>query len=201
VKLISKILVVVLALAVVHGAAQAGPEVQKTGKQVFPGKLVLGLHPLGFQVGFVNNAGGTAYKLSADIAGLLKDWQGPGVQLYLGGGFNYATSIVGCVGCAHLIEIWAFVRLHINKLNIPLVPFVQAGIAGLVGIYGGAFTGGFIGTGGGAGFRFGGGLHYWIIKNLGLGVETNFNFGGVSAGNAGGFFGYWDFLVGAQAAF
>ncbi len=201
-KQIAKLVVVVLALVAAQGSAQAGAEIQKTGKQVFPGKLVIGLHPLGFQVGFVNggvgtpSSGGVAYKLTADVAGLLKDWSDKGVGLYLGGGFNYATTIASCIGCGHLLELWAFVRLHINKLNIPLVPWVQAGVAGEILIYGLG-----VGVGGGAGFRFGGGLHYWLIKNLGLGVETNFNFGGVGIGGASGFFGYWDFLLGARAAF
>jgi hypothetical protein len=197
-KQIAKCVVVVLALAVAQGA---GAEIQRS-KQVFPGKLVIGFHPVGFQVGFVSSgpgtpsSGGFAYKLAADVAGLLKDWQAQGIGLYLGGGFNYATTIASCIGCGHMLEIWGFVRLHLNKLNIPLVPWVHAGIAGEVLIYGLGAP-----VGGGAGFRFGGGLHYWLIKNLGLGFETNFNLGGVAVGNASGFFGYWDILLGARAAF
>jgi hypothetical protein len=194
---------VMLVLALVAAPVAGRAEIQKSGKQVFPGKLMVGFHPLGFQVGFVSGAGGFGYKLAADFAGQLKDWGANGLQLYLGGGLNYGTNFTGnCVGCFHQIEIWAFVRLHLNRLNIPLVPWVQAGIAGLVGIYGGAFGGGISGTGGGAGLRFGGGLHYWIIKNLGLGVESHFNLGGVGyPGGVAGFFGYWDFLLGMRAAF
>ncbi len=182
-------------------APRAGAEIQKTGRQVFPGKMVLTLHPAGVQVGFINGgggptSGGVAYKLAIDIAGLLKDWQGPGVGLYLGGGFNYAFTVANCIGCGHELELWVFLRLQITRLNIPLVPFVQAGVAGEILIYGlGA------GVGGGAGFRLGGGMHYWLTKHIGLGFETNFNLGGVGVGGASGFFGYWDFLLGMRAAF
>jgi hypothetical protein len=58
------------------------------------------------------------------------------------------------------------------------------------------------GTGGGAGFRFGGGLDYWLVKNVGLGAETNFTLGGVGyPGGGSDFFGYWDFLLGVKFAF
>jgi hypothetical protein len=51
--------------------------------------------------------------------------------------------------------------------------------------------------------RLGGGVHYYLFKWLGLGIETNFTFGPGFFGNGGGtlFYGNWDFGLGARFAF
>ena len=54
-------------------------------------------------------------------------------------------------------------------IPIPLVPFARAGVGGDVLFYGNT-AGAFV-------LRFGGGVHYYLLKWLGLGVETNFTFG------------------------
>jgi hypothetical protein len=62
-------------------------------------------------------------------------------------------------------------------------------------------------TFGGFGVKVGGGVYYFVIKNLGVGGEMHFNFAGafgtVTPGGPGfsGWLGYWDFLAGIKAAF
>jgi hypothetical protein len=94
--------------------------------------------------------------------------------------------------------MWAFVMLTLEKLiPIPLVPFVRVGLGGDVLFYN-PTLGAFI-------FRFGGGLHYYLLKWLGVGFETNFTFGpgfyNDFTHNGTGFYGTWDFGLGARFAF
>ena len=93
-------------------------------------------------------------------------------------------------------------------LKIPLVPYVQAGLGGDVLVYGGSNLGGAFSI------RVGGGIHYYLLKQLAIGAETNFSFGpgiyplagtgvpcGAGNGTCIGFFGNWDFLIGARFHF
>jgi hypothetical protein len=75
------------------------------------------------------------------------------------------------------------------------VPFARAGLAGDVLLYN-ATVGAFA-------FRVGGGIHYYLLKWLGLGLETNFTFGPGFYGNPLGtlLYGTWDFGLGARFAF
>ena len=142
-----------------------------------------------------------------DFAGLLKDM--PKLGLWLGGGFNYTFGTYGAFAAlagSHDIQFWAFAMLTMEKLlQIPLVPFVRAGITGDVFVYSNNANV----TGGALGFRFGGGIHYYIIKQVGLGMETNFTVGpgfypapiACNAGSCVGFYGNWDFMFGARFAF
>jgi hypothetical protein len=189
-----------LAPALAHAAA----EVQKSGKEVFPGKFQLGFKPLGVQVGF-NSTAPSGYKLAMDFAGLVKDYSN-GLGIWVGGGLNYAAGLFQCyggvVGCGHNVEIWAFVMLSLNMIEkIPLVPWVRAGLAGEALIFGNGVGG--TTTGGGFGFRFGGGIDYWLLKFLALGVETNFTVGGAFGFVPGfsGLYGTWDMLFGMRFAF
>ena len=185
--------------AALFSAAPAHAEIQKSGPELFPGKLQLGVTVIGFQAGFANQTP-SGYKLTADIAGLIAS---PGkLSLWLGGGMNYAVGFYGCYvvngvsNCGGDLQLWAFVMLSFEKfLKIPLVPFARAGVGGDVIFYGNT-AGAFV-------LRLGGGVHYYLLKWLGLGIETNFTFGpGFYGGNAGTlFYGNWDFGLGARFAF
>ena len=177
-------------------AAPARAQVQTKGPEVFPGKLMVGAHIIGFQTGFVNQAP-SGYKLLTDIEGLIAQ---PGkLSLWLGGGLDYAFGFYACNingNCGGDLQLWAFVMLTFEKLiPIPLVPFARAGIGTDILFYGN--------TAGAAVFRFGGGVDYWLFKWLGLGIETNFTFGPGFYGGALGtaFYGNWDFGLGARFAF
>jgi hypothetical protein len=192
----------VLALVVALLPSLARADIQKSGPEEFPGKFQVGFHPLGGQTGFnLNSVSG--YKLTADFSGLLKSMDKLG--LWLGGGFNYTAGIFGCYAygfgvpssCGHDLQFWVFVMLTMEKLvpKIPLVPFVRGGVGGDILI--------FSTTGGAFAVRVGGGVHYYILKNLGLGVETNFTFGPsfFPAPIGSGFYGNWDIGLGARFAF
>jgi hypothetical protein len=192
---IRSLAVLTLAAALLAAAPAHATEIQKSGPQLFPGKLQVGVTVIGFQAGFVSQTP-SGYKLTADIAGLIAS---PGkLSLWLGGGMNYAIGFFGCyvTDCGGDLQLWAFVMLTFEKLlKIPLVPFARAGVGGDVLFYGnvgGAFV-----------LRFGGGAHYYLFKWLGLGLETNFTFGpGFYGGGAGTlFYGNWDFGLGARFAF
>jgi hypothetical protein len=181
--------------AALLAATPAHAEIQKSGPQLFPGKLQVGVTVIGFQAGFVNQTP-SGYKLTADIAGLIAS---PGkLSLWLGGGLNYAFGFYSCyvTDCGGDLQLWAFVMLTFEKLlKIPLVPFARAGVGGDVLFYGNV-AGAFV-------LRVGGGAHYYLLKWLGLGLETNFTFGpGFYGGGAGTlFYGNWDFGLGARFAF
>ncbi|HEX9102162.1 MAG TPA: hypothetical protein VF997_08170 [Polyangia bacterium] len=180
-------------------AAPAHAQIQTKGPEVFTGKLQIGFHPIGFQTGF-NGQSPSGYKLTADIAGLIAS---PGkLSLWLGGGVGYAAGFYSCYvvngvsNCGGDLQLWAFVMLTFEKLlPIPLVPFARAGVGGDVLFYGNT-AGAFV-------LRVGGGVHYYLLKWLGLGLETNFTFGpGFYGGGAGTlFYGNWDFGLGARFAF
>jgi hypothetical protein len=208
-------LVLVAALAVPPAAHAV--ELQKSTGEVWPGKFMIGFHPFGFQAsldGF--SAGG--YKLSIDIAYRAKEWEK--LSLWIGALVSYGHPSYTCLpqpneaGCAHELELSLLVRLTFEKLltKIPLVPYVQLGIGADVLDYARA-PGTNIGEG--IPLRIGAGMHYWFIKYLGVGFETNFGMGpGFYPANRGvitcdngrsstciTFFGYWDFLIGMRAAF
>jgi hypothetical protein len=195
------------ALALVAALAlPARAEIQKSGSQVFTGRFLLGIHPVGGQIRF-EGLSVAGYKFSADFSGKIKETDK--LTLWLGGGLAYALGTYGFAFGNHGLSLNAFLTLTFEKLvKIPLVPFVRAGIGGDILLYsstagnlaGGAFT-----------FRVGTGVHYYIIKALGLGVETHFTFGpgfypsaitpGGGVGTNTAFFGNWDFLAGLRAHF
>lgn len=187
-------------------ASVARADIQKEGSQVWPGKFQVGFHPLGGQVAW-NTSSIAGYKITADIAGLIAQ---PGsTSLWLGGGINYSAGLYYCYdynrgttlasyGCGHDVQFFVFVMVTLEKLvtKIPLVPFVRAGLTGDALVFAGDVGGAFA-------LRVGGGAHYWLLKWVGVGVETNFTFGpGFGLANRGTFFyGTWDFNVGARFAF
>src|SRR4051812_41235312 len=119
-----------MAAALLAAAPAHATEIQKSGPQLFPGKLQVGVTVIGFQAGFVNQAP-SGYKLTADIAGLIAS---PGkLSLWLGGGMNYAFGFFGCyvTDCGGDLVLWAFVILTVEKLlKIALVPVARAGVGG-----------------------------------------------------------------------
>ena len=194
-------LLVVLASALFASTAMA--EIQKEGSEVWPGKVQIGVHPLGGQIGFNGNSV-SGYKLAFDVAGLVAPLDK--LSIWVGGGVNYTAGLYYCysgagVGigayCGHDIQFWAFVMLTFEKLvtKIPLVPFARAGIAGDILYFGQAA--------GGVGPRIGAGAHYYLTKNIGLGFETNFTFGAAFHGPWNGtlLYGAWDIGLGARFAF
>jgi hypothetical protein len=196
----SPAILIVLLLA----APAARAEIQKSGSQIF-NRFQLGIHPGGAQVRFDDRSVG-GYKFALDFAGKVKDTDK--LTLWIGGGFNYTFGTYTTPPQNHDLQVWAFAMLTLEKLlKIPLVPFVRFGIGGDILLYetlvgnlaGGAFI-----------FRLGGGIHYYIIRQLGLGFETNFTVGpgfypaGVVPGGVGtvtSFYGNWDFMFGARVAF
>jgi hypothetical protein len=208
-----------LALAVVLttlllSARPAAADIQKSGPEVFPGKFSVGFHPIGVQAAFDSRSTG-GYKLDTDFAGMLKSTDK--VSLWLGGGLSYAHPSYSCgvafAGCGNDIGFRLFVRITLEKLlKIPLVPYVEAGVGGEI-LYFANVPNGFANTGGAVPLRVGGGIHYFLLKNLGVGMETNFAFGpgiypAVGGTNCGGnnttcigFYGHWDMLLGELFAF
>jgi hypothetical protein len=176
-------------------SAPARAEVQTRGPEVFPGKLEASVEPIGFQTGFRDRSP-TGYKLHADFAGMIAPVRFGGV--WLGGGINFTYGTHRCYveACGQDFGLWAFVMLTFEKLiPIPLVPFARAGIGGNVLFYDD--------IAGAAIVRVGGGAHYYLLKWLGLGLETNVSFGpGFYPRGAGTLlYGNWDFGMGARFNF
>jgi hypothetical protein len=201
--------VLICLLATLPAVARA--EVQKNVPETWPGKVMIGVRPLGLQLQFnqawtVNTppfyvygiTDWAMYKGAIDVAGIIA--RADKVTVWLGGELNF-----GGRGNLALVEPGLFVQLTLEKLlHIPLVPMIRAGFAGQAYVpYG--FTGAT--TSGAILFKVGFGLFYFVTKNVGLGVDTDFAFGAglVKVPNGGGlnagFTGYWDFLFGARFAF
>ncbi len=153
------------AACLVAGTAHA--EVQRNVEQVFPGRVIIGVHPIGVQIN--NNEGYfdgyVRYRFAFDIAGLLGHAGRVGV--WMGGGLNYAG------GPAHDLQPWFFVMMTFERfLRIPLVPSVRIGVG----------TDIFYGNDGfydsiSAAFKTDFGLHYYLTRNIGLGFQS-----GITAG-------------------
>ncbi len=187
--------VVTLAVAMLAAAAPARAQIQTKGPEVFPGKLQVGFDPIGVQAGFLNRAP-SGYKLTADFSGLIAPVGFGGI--WLGGGLGYTYGFYTCyvTDCGGDFQLWAFVMLTFEKLiPIPLVPFARAGVGGDVLFYN-ATAGAFV-------FRVGAGAYYYLLKWLGLGLETNLAFGPGFYPNGAGtlFYGHWDIGLGARFAF
>jgi hypothetical protein len=167
------------------------------------GRYMAEVHPLGVELLFDNN-GQTApvYKLGLAFAGKIAE---PGrISVWLGGELN-----IGGVANFARIEPGLFVKLTFEKLMpVRLVPFVRFGpVGGIDVIYAGRANYAI----GDFGFKFGGGAHYFVTRNIGIGLETDIQLGGrfrsVDIGFANlslinsGFYGYWDLLAGCIFTF
>ncbi len=171
--------------------AGARADLQTYGAQQWPGPFQAGVHIVGGQAGWTGNEA-SGYLLSVDFAGRIKDFDK--LSIWIGGGFDYTLAFVACSGCGHDLRWWAFAEVSLEKLlKLPLVPYLQAGPAGDLLLYGA--------TGGAFLIRLGGGIHYWPFNFVGFGLETHFDFGvaAFSAGNR--FYGAWDLALGARFAF
>jgi hypothetical protein len=156
----------------------------------YPTKFTAGLHPLGAQISFTNGTPG-GYRLMLDAAGRLHGWES-GAAVWLGGGLNYGYGTYNLPG-GHNPQIDLFAMFTFTTGRIGLMPFVKAGPVLDFLVAGGALSA----VGGGV--RFGGGLHYFITRNIGVGMETNFTLGGASGGGVSNFYGHWDFGFGMRA--
>lgn len=189
-------------------AARANAEIQKSGPEVWPGKLMVGVRPLGMQLSFSDYGAPVPgiiygigdrviYKLGLDIAGIVASFSK--VTLWLGGEVN-----VGGRGNFAFIEPGVFVQVSLEKLvqKFPLVPLIRAGVSGPISVpYG--YTGATLY--GAFQLKVGGGAYYFLTKNIGVGADINFGFGPGFAKYTGtlhtGFAGFWDFTAGARFAF
>jgi hypothetical protein len=191
--------------------ARAETTIQKSGPQEWPGKFQVGFHPFGVQVRFDGlSTGGYHMDMDFSFRFLTLDK----VALWAGAGFNWTHPSYSCgfnpTGCAYDLQLWGFLMFTFEKLmRIPLVPFAQAGVGVDILPYPTPTAG--TQTGGALAFRIGGGVHYWIVKNVGLGAETHFAVGpgfypSIALGTAPSgtnvsSYGNWDFVLGARAAF
>ena len=190
-------------VALLAFTAPARAEVQKGTPQVFPGKFLIGVRPVGVSIDL--RSGSAAYKLAFDFAVRVVDAK---VGLYVGGGLDYAVAGRGNLNCPlnnncnfvqHDLQPWVFALLTFEKLiPIPLVPFVQIGVGTDLFWHDADFVAG------GFAFRFGAGFDYWLTKNVGVGAETHFTFGPSFSHTdpiTVSFYAQWDFLLGARFAF
>jgi|GEM_PF-1918248 len=170
------------------------------GAFVFPGKFFATVHVLGVQTS-LDIPTFPIYKMALNFGGKIAD--AGKVTIWLGGEIN-----VGGRENFAQIEPGIFVMITLEKLlSIPLVPFVRAGIAGAAAVHydlNNSVNANY--TGGAVWLKVGGGMHYFVTKNIGLGGETGFGFGpGFARDNNNnlliGFSGYWEFLAGMRAHF
>ena len=186
------------------GTAHAEP-IQKDGPEAWPGKVMIGVAPIGVSADFNNyyhgyigyaGDGYGSYKFGFNVAGIVADM--PKLTIWLGGELNFG----GRPYFAN-IEPGIFVGFTLEKLlRIPLVPIITAGISGPIYAPYGA---GSPGIGGAVDFKIGVGAYYFLTRHIGLGAETHFAFGPgffVADGTTGtGWGGYFDFLAGARFVF
>jgi hypothetical protein len=186
--------------------ARAAP-IQTSGSEEF-GRVWIGVHPIGGQVFFDRED--SIFKFSFDVLGRIAN--AGGLTFWLGGELN-----VGGVANYALIEPGIVFQISFEKLiKIPLVPHARFGFSGGVDNYYGSGTcytpgvglfpcNNYSFTAGDFWVKLGGGLHYFIIKQVGLGIDTNFGLGVQIYDQNGArqtpFRGYFDFLVGAVFTF
>lgn len=201
-------LALAIAIALAGGAARADT-VQTSGPQEWPGRFQVGFHPFGVQVRMDGLSTG-GYHMTADFSVRVRELAK--TTVWVGGGFNWANPSYSCAldltGCANDIQLWGFVAFTFEKLiNKPVVPFVRGGLA--VDILPFPVASGNL-TGAALALKVGGGVHYWIVKHVGIGAETALAFGpgfyparviGGPAGTNVSAYANWDFVIGARAAF
>ena len=158
-----------------------GTDIQTSGPEQFPGKHELAAH-LGGQVGLsgFSYGGGTpgGFKLMLEYGYRLTDlwWLNAGVNLVVAGGCSPATCAY--VGTGNTVEPQVGIKVKF-KTQIPLVAYAKADAA-IIGIYNRYCTNNGFALGG----RVGGGANYYLLKNLGVGVEAAFTVGPAFLGSA-----------------
>ncbi len=203
-----------LAAAVVATPARSHADIQKSGPEEWPGRNMIGIH-IGGQAGLTNFGygagapGGFRLELSYDYR--ITD------MVWFDAGANFVFS-TGCgVGpcpyyslAGNTAEPAAGIRLNF-RTAIPLVAFAKFD-AVLVGIWGRYCTdNGFALAG-----RVAGGANYYLLRNLGVGLQMGFTagpawLGGASAADCGiaapttaghsEFYAAIDFSAGVEFAF
>ncbi len=182
--------------------------IQKSGEEQL-GKVWIGVHPIGGSA-FFNDYDTGIYKFGFDVLGRIAN--AGKLTLWLGGELN-----IGGVANYALIEPGLVFQMTFEKmLHIPLVPHVRVGFSGGIDNFYGRDTCHLpdgtpvlcdhYSTAGDFWFKFGGGVHYFLTRNIGLGIETNFAFGAYIwdtqvNGTDSRFRGYVDFLTGAVFTF
>jgi hypothetical protein len=191
VKRLSLVVAVMAALA----TPAAADGIQKSGMEQWPGKFQVGAHIIGGQFGFTGFEP-SGWRLDFDFAGRLKDfdkfslWLGGGLHYTAGGGFYGRFG-----GFSNEAGLWVFVEISLDKLitQIPLVPYVRAGLEGGLLYY--ASAGGFFDL------RIESGIHYWLTKNVGLGGEMSIGVGFGAYPWYNSFYGVYTATLGARFAF
>lgn len=182
---------------------------QKTGSEEWPGKNELALH-LGFQAGLNNYLGGgtpSGFKLLFDYSFRFHPliWFNLGVNATFGGGGCDQFGNCAFAASGNTVEPEAGIKVKF-KTPIPLDPYVKADVV-FVGIYNR-----YCGDNGFAfGLRASGGVHYYVFKWLGLGVELGFVGGPARYAGTGNcsffyqphweFYASFDFSIGAEFIF
>lgn len=153
-----------LAALLVATTKPAHAEVQRDRPQEFPGHVIIGVHPFGFQV---NDDLSGRFKVAIfDIAGLLAHSGRVGV--WLGGGLSYA-------GPSHDVQPWIFVMLTFERfLSIPLVPSLRLGAGSDVFFFNDGYA-----HAASAAFKADFGLHYYLTRNIGVGFQSGLTTGPV----------------------
>ncbi len=200
---------VVVTLLLLSFGTAARAEIQTSGPQLWPGKIMVGVRPFGAQLlfndayvgrngrGYVYGVGDRVlFKLALDVAGIVANLSK--VTIWLGGEVN-----VGGRGNLAFLEPGIFVQITFEKLlKIPLVPMVRAGISGPIYVPYGYDEARVAGA---AQLKVGAGAYYFLTKHIGLGADTSFAFGpgfqSINNNLGVGFIGSWDFTLGARFAF
>jgi hypothetical protein len=178
-------------------ATVARAEVQRSGPEEWPGRFQLGVHVPGGQVGF-QAADPSGYQLGLDFAVRVaeRSW----ASIWIGAAFDAGVAFSACAACGHDVQGGAFAQLTFERrLNLPIVPYARAGLGGGALLYA-ANAGVFA-------LRLGGGVDYWILRRLAVGVETALAFGAAffpaqAFGPSGNqFYGVWDLALHARVGF
>jgi hypothetical protein len=207
-KVKSAILTIVFVCACVGASRPAHAQLQtvipSTGPQVMPGHVLISLQPIGPMVLFSKNGyGDTLYKLGIAMAGQVRPLQSG--TFWVGGELNFGGAPEAMNGQLALIEPGIFAKVTFEKaLSVPVVPYFRGGISGGINVYYGQpmmpsqTSGDFW-------FKLGGGVDFFITKNVAIGFQTDLALGALIANVNGytssGFVGYWDLLAGLDLAF
>jgi hypothetical protein len=195
--------------------------IQTSGPEVWPGKIELAAH-VGGQVGIGNYwvdgrfFGGPpgGFKLFLDFSYRVNNidaysvWLNMGVNFVIGGGCSFNGPNYLCNGASNGDGIEPFFGVKLKfRTPVPLVPYVRLDgtFVGIVNRYCGD-------DGFAIGARVGGGLKYFLTKNIGLGIDTGFVLGPGFYSGANGlgcliyrnhveFYGSWDMGIGAEFVF
>ncbi len=164
-----------LALAILLLPSLAGADIQKNGPEAWPGRTELSAH-IGFQQGITSYFdGGTpsGFKFFADYAYRVQKllWLDVGVDLVFGAGQCDLLQNCSYGGGGYTVDPHAGIKVKWLP-PIPLVPYAKVAVEGIINYHRFCDDGGFALAG-----RISGGAKYFLLRNLGVGIETGFNAG------------------------